>query len=154
MQTAQSAVCSYTFAEFVFHCLPNAPLPSLSSEKERILYGGFNVTLSHERTGFCTLPRFFVSSHCTPFSFTMIFLFNWLVSSSSSSSSTPFFSPSLTGLSLSEKKTQRGSPWHFSFFILFHSLPRSSISPSLSSLLSLYLLSPLAFRKMRSAVVL
>lgn len=60
-------------------------------------------------------------------SFTMIFfLFNWLL----------LFLFFLRDLPLSEKKTQRGSPWHLSFFIFPYALlPHSSISLFLLKLL-------------------
>lgn len=74
-----------------------------------------------------SLFRFF-SLYVLPFTI-VSFLFNWLVL---------FFLFFLPGLSLSEKKTQRGSPWHFSFFIFPYVAFRPH--PSLSLFLSMLLL--------------
>lgn len=54
-----------TLTEFVSRCLPNASLRR--RRKRSSSHGGFNITLSYERTGLRTLLLCSVSSHCTAF---------------------------------------------------------------------------------------
>lgn len=101
---------------------------SLSSEKERILYSDFNVTLSYERTRLCTLLSFSFLLIVRPFlhndllSFQLVRLF-FLFS----------YGPSLIW--------KENATWFSLAFLLFHlplcSLPHSSISLFLSMLLFL-----------------
>lgn len=122
--------------EFVSHCVSNASPHCLRKRSVSCMVA----LMSHfpmKEQDFAHLSFFrFFSLYVL--SFTMIFfLFNWLVSL------LPIFF--LTGLLLSEKKTQRGSPWHFFFFIFTYVLLlHSSISLSLSLSFDVSLLPPLA----------
>lgn len=116
-------------AEFISHCFEC--FSSLSSEKERILYDDFNVTLSYERTGL------HISTGRTSFSFSFLlmvrpFLHNDLLSFQLARLFFPFF---LTALPF----WKENATWFSLAFLLFHlppcSLPHSSISLFLSILL-------------------
>lgn len=135
---------AFAFTQFVSYCVSNAS-PHYLQEKSVSCMVALMSHFPIKEQDFTFLFFRFFSLYVL--SFTMIFfLFNWLVSSS-------FFS---SDLSLSEKKTQRGSLWYFSFFIFpYVLLPHSSISLFFSTLLLLPLLLDYLFlSQMRSAVVL
>lgn len=111
--------------EFVSHCISNASPYCLQKKSVSCMVALMSHFLMKEQD-FAYFSYFFVSSHCTPFPLQWSFFSIGL-------SLLPFL---LTGLPLSEKKTQRGSPWHFSFFIFpYVLLPHSSISLFLSTVL-------------------
>lgn len=123
-QTAQK--CGMLLrSEFVFHCHLNAS-PCCLQEKNVSCMVPLMLHFPMKGQDFARsfLFSFLLSLYVSSF-FTMIFfLFNWLVSFCFF-----FFPPLLTYLLLSEKKTQRGSSWRFSFFIIpLHSLSHSSVS--------------------------
>lgn len=120
----KSAVCLLLLTEFVSHCVSNASPHCLRKRSVSCMVA----LTSH----FPMKEQDF--AHLSYFSFLLIvrpYLHNDLLSFQLARLSYLFFF--LTDLPLSEKKTQRGSPWHFFFFIFpYVLLPHSSISLSLS----------------------
>lgn len=152
--TDKSAVCFYVHREFVFHCLLNASLRCLEKKSVSCM---------------ATLMSHFPMKGQNTSSFTrfFFFLFFFQCNVSFPSQWSSFFSIGssllllrplfffLTGLPLSEKKTQRAILLDISPFSSFPHVV-SSIHPSLSLSFVGFLSShvPFSFRKMRSAVVL
>ena len=108
----------YALTEFVFHCISNASPHYLQKSISCMVALMSHFPMKGQDFVHFSLFRFF--SHCTFFPSQRSSFF-------SIGSSLLFF---LTGLSLSEKKTQRGSPWYFSFFIFLYVVFRTH--PSLS----------------------